>query len=88
MNRYGEYGITLAYPGEYQVDGQSVNVSEEAVRTGAYRGTYRTDIPFDEGEGSVTEDVIGSHEVETRNATWRNGIVGSALNFESSTEII
>ncbi|MFC6974404.1 hypothetical protein ACFQL1_06610 [Halomicroarcula sp. GCM10025709] len=48
-NRYGEYGVTVPYRGDYQIGGQELTVSGTEVTQGQFSGPYHSHWAFDEG---------------------------------------
>jgi Concanavalin A-like lectin/glucanases superfamily len=42
--------------------------------------------PFDEGAGTVTEDILGNHDGTIEHATWAEGKYGIALQFHGEAE--
>lgn len=79
-NRYGDYGVTIPYPGRYSVFDRSVRIENESVHRGATVGTYTTHLPLDEGNGRTASDPV-SGTTTTVGGDWVDGVVGSGLSL-------
>jgi dolichyl-diphosphooligosaccharide--protein glycosyltransferase len=87
-NRYGDYGLTVPYAGEYRVGDGSERVSESAVRNGEFTGAYQSHWTFDEGSGSVTEDALTDATGRLEGASWTSGVHGSAVSFDGGNSTV
>lgn len=80
-NRYGDYGISIPYQGNYNLFGQPLSVSGEDIRAGTFLSSYRSHWTFDEGEGNTISDPVGGAKATVNSPEWRDGIRGNALRY-------
>jgi dolichyl-diphosphooligosaccharide--protein glycosyltransferase len=86
--RAGIYTVTVPYPGEYDVNGTSVSVSEANVRNGQifaqFEGEGEMYWSFDAGSGETAYDRVGGYHGQIQNSTWTDGVSETGLRFDES----
>jgi dolichyl-diphosphooligosaccharide--protein glycosyltransferase len=87
-NRYGDYGVTVPYPGSFEVGGRTVAVDESTVASGGYTGTYLAHFPFDEGSGSTVTDPVGGISGTVTGGTWATGPTDGAIRFDGQDDTV
>jgi dolichyl-diphosphooligosaccharide--protein glycosyltransferase len=87
-NRYGDYGLTVPYAGEYRVGDEREQVTESAVQNGDFTGAYQSHWTFDDGSGETVSDALTDSTGEVRGATWTEGVEGSALSFDGEDDLV
>ncbi|QIO20878.1 LamG-like jellyroll fold domain-containing protein [Haloarcula sp. JP-L23] len=83
-NRYGDYGITVPYAGEYVIGDSRVTVSNKAATDGLITGRYLAHYPLDEGTGDTTVNSVDNTAGTIDGASWTTGVTGSALRFDAT----
>jgi len=83
-NGYGDYGLTVPYPGEYEILSQERSVTEDDVYHGEPVGAYRSHWTLDEGSGERISDPVGGHTGTVEHAEWVAGVEGTALQFDGT----
>jgi len=82
----GVYTVTVPYPGEYSVDGESIRVSEPAIHEGLVRHRFDSEAElywaFDAESGTTAYDTAGGHHGTISNGSWVAGVNGTALRFD------
>jgi dolichyl-diphosphooligosaccharide--protein glycosyltransferase len=80
-NRYGDYGVTVPYSGEYELAGETFSVDNEDASTGAFLSSYRSHWTFDGNESDTIADPIGGTTTTIDGAKRVDGIHGAALRY-------
>lgn len=73
---HGVYVLTVPYPGNYTIDGETVHVTEDDVERGVryetFNGPGTAYWSFDEGEGKTAYERWNGHHMHLRGGTWTN----------------
>ena len=80
-NRYGDYGLTVPYAGTYEIASEDWEVHQDSIQSEIVLGSYRSHWAFDEGEDTI-RDPVGGDTAAVDNASWVDGVGGSALQFD------
>jgi hypothetical protein len=88
-NQYGEYAVTVPYPGVYKISekNSSIYVTNKNVTKGRLTSSYRSHIPFDSVQSGYTRDVIYGSQANTDAANSVAGVYGSAISFSDSSRV-
>lgn len=81
-NEYGDYGVTVPYPGEYEIFSDRWRADTDAINIGEFSGSYRSHWTFNKGRGDTISDPVGGHSESIEHAEWTSGASGSALKFD------